>query len=81
MVADEEEPTKPEDSERAEQQNSPEAAVEDLLRSLEQEMAEAGTLPEPLEIPEDEMSEGEIPEDQTHPVSYTHLTLPTIYSV
>ena len=64
MVADEEEPTKPEDSERAEQQNSPEAAVEDLLRSLEQEMAEAGTLPEPLEIPEDEMPEDEIPEDE-----------------
>ena len=35
----------PEDSEHSEGQSSPEAAVEDLLRSLEQEMAEAGTLP------------------------------------
>ena len=35
----------PEESERSEGQSSPEAAVEDLLRSLEQEMAEAGTLP------------------------------------
>ena len=38
-----------EDSERAEKRASPEAAAEDLLRSLEQEMAEAGTLPTDLE--------------------------------
>ena len=39
----------PEDSEGAEKRASPEAAADDLLRSLEQEMAEAGTLPTDLE--------------------------------
>ncbi len=68
MVADEEEPTKPEDSDRAEQQNSPEAAVEDLLRSLEQEMAEAGTLPEPLEMSEDEIPEDEMSAEMPEPL-------------
>ena len=45
----EEEPRPPEESESSEGQSSPEAAVEDLLRSLEQEMAEAGTLPTDLD--------------------------------
>ena len=40
-----EESQTPEESRSSEEQSSPEAAVEDLLRSLEQEMAEAGTLP------------------------------------
>ena len=45
----EEETRPPEESESSEGQSSPEAAVEDLLRSLEQEMAEAGTLPTDLD--------------------------------
>ena len=55
----EEEPRPPEESESSEGQSSPEAAVEDLLRSLEQEMAEAGTLPTDLDGDlDDDMDDG-----------------------